>query len=444
MLHESSKTIPHNPFTVLSDRTNTWQPTLYQYPVVIEAAKVKELDIFSLLRNREIGELLPFFSVSPLKNGANNPFQIERKIRGIERHILNYLPKSLCQNNCAFLKDRFLDLLRTAYDYSLVQIISSVPNFTTLKETHGRAPLSCQWPKKFPHKIKKVEIDEPQELLCLPKKLFQFSLTTLSVCHSHLTALPSQIGNLTSLKKLSLSDNCLINLPPEISKLMALTSLDVSKNRFQSLPKELGALPNLRTLIAGSNSLESFSTAHEEFKNLQRLDLSDNRLSILPNNICLLTSLQELNLFLNKIRVLPWNIGDLHSLTALDLNANNFALLPITIYGLHNLKRLDLGNNPITQIPKAIIYLQNLEQLGLAHTPSLRALPQQIALLSKLRRIELGNDQPKVMPPEVQRMLENMKKRLSPWIQKELKKKMLEEKKMGEATLPVFSRRLRR
>jgi len=439
MSHVSNSVVNRNFFAPLSDSTNTWRPKQRQDPIASSPVNPKRAAIFSILQNREIQELLPFFSDPLLKNGAIDHIKIEKQILKIERRILTSLPENLRQNNHTALKDRFVTLLKTAYDYSLVQAAITLPNPPKARGTiYKKASIFCQWLERCSHQIENFEVDESQGLLCIPKELFQLPLKRLSICHTRLTSLSPQIGNLKNLEELILTDNRLTTLPHEITKLTALTSLDISKNRFQSLPKEIGTLPALRTLNAGSNLLDSFSITNGAFKNLEKLDLSDNHISILPNNIRSLTRLQELTLFLNNIWILPWDIGDLQSLTVLDLHSNRFESLPATAYGLKNLKRLDLGNNPIKSIPKAIQYLKQLEQLGLAHTPYLHSLPLQIAPLPCLQRLDLDNDQ--LMHPELRGKVGKMKKRAPESIQTEIKKRMLEEKKKRGGRIPPIIR----
>eukprot|EP01105_Mastigella_eilhardi_P011224 TRINITY_DN2596_c1_g1_i6.p1 TRINITY_DN2596_c1_g1~~TRINITY_DN2596_c1_g1_i6.p1 ORF type:complete len:112 (-),score=18.73 TRINITY_DN2596_c1_g1_i6:72-407(-) len=69
--------------------------------------------------------------------------------------------------------------------------------------------------------------------------------THLGLYFSQLTALPAEIGGLTSLTELCVSHNLLAALPAEIGTLTNLTNLRVDHNRLTALPAEIGTLTNL-------------------------------------------------------------------------------------------------------------------------------------------------------------------------------------------------------
>src|SRR5258708_1887877 len=62
-----------------------------------------------------------------------------------------------------------------------------------------------------------------------------------------LSALPSEIGQLTALEYLILRGNQLTALPPEIGQLTALGGLDLRSNQLSALPPEIGHLRSLQT-----------------------------------------------------------------------------------------------------------------------------------------------------------------------------------------------------
>ncbi|MBI3914424.1 MAG: leucine-rich repeat domain-containing protein, partial [Chloroflexi bacterium] len=69
--------------------------------------------------------------------------------------------------------------------------------------------------------------------------------TTLNLRYNNLTALPSEIGKITSLKELDLRGNQLTSLPPEIARFANLRSLDIGHNNLTALPPELSQLSKL-------------------------------------------------------------------------------------------------------------------------------------------------------------------------------------------------------
>ena len=89
-----------------------------------------------------------------------------------------------------------------------------------------------------------------------------------------LSALPAEIGQLTSLIKLSAVANFLNELPIETWSLINLRHLNLSCNQITSIPK------GIKNLI-----------------NLKYLNLNFNRLVAIPKEIGFLTNLEEIGLF---------------------------------------------------------------------------------------------------------------------------------------------------
>ena len=70
-----------------------------------------------------------------------------------------------------------------------------------------------------------------------------------------LTALPTEIGQLTQLEQLNLDNNALTTLPPEIGQLTKLERLDLSFNQLTALPPEIGNLTKLEWIALDNNNL---------------------------------------------------------------------------------------------------------------------------------------------------------------------------------------------
>jgi|GEM_PF-77540 len=106
--------------------------------------------------------------------------------------------------------------------------------------------------------------------------------TTLNLSDNKLTALPTEIAQLTALTELYLHNNQLTELPPQIAKLTALTVLNLGGNQLTAVPPKIGQLTALTTL-----------------------DLSVNRLTALPPEIAKLTALTALYLHGNPRLEIP-------------------------------------------------------------------------------------------------------------------------------------------
>jgi len=74
------------------------------------------------------------------------------------------------------------------------------------------------------------------------------AVVALSVRYSALTALPSSIDQLTSLRELDLTGNLLTDLPDSLGSLPHLQKLYLDGNQLTILPETLFQLTNLETL----------------------------------------------------------------------------------------------------------------------------------------------------------------------------------------------------
>lgn len=149
-------------------------------------------------------------------------------------------------------------------------------------------------------------------------------IVILHLDSNSLTAIPSEIGNLTSLQYLYLFDNSLSSLPAEIENLTYLMQLDIDRNNLDSIPSKIGNLSNLTYL-----------------------GLSNNNLASLPLEIGNLTELEKLYLDSNSLTNIPTEIGNLTKLIILHLNSNSLTTLPDSIVKLTPNVYLDLGYNSL-------------------------------------------------------------------------------------------------
>ncbi|MEN3942517.1 COR domain-containing protein [Prosthecobacter sp. SYSU 5D2] len=134
--------------------------------------------------------------------------------------------------------------------------------------------------------------------------------TVLNLGGLGLTALPPEIGQLTSLTELELSHNQLTSLPPEIGLLNSLRQLDLDNNQLSSLPPEIGLLTSLTWLF-----------------------LSYNPLTRLPPELCRLRSLVSFFLECTELQELPLFLHDLKNLEMLILHGNAQLDLPDEVLG---------------------------------------------------------------------------------------------------------------
>ncbi|OUC12470.1 MAG: hypothetical protein B0A82_22225 [Alkalinema sp. CACIAM 70d] len=94
-----------------------------------------------------------------------------------------------------------------------------------------------------------------EELLQVIDQAATDKVAELDLSDSKITTLPSEIGQLTELRRLDLSNNRLITLPSEIGQLSNLTHLYLYRNRITSLPFEIKQLTQLEELDLRGNLL---------------------------------------------------------------------------------------------------------------------------------------------------------------------------------------------
>jgi internalin A len=238
-------------------------------------------------------------------------------------------------------------------------------------------------------------------LTALPPEIGSLtSLQSLDLSGNQITALLPEIGGLTSLQSLDLQDNRLTALPPEIGGLTSLRNLNLWNNQLTVLPPELWRLPNLVSLNISFNPLPEIPPELWQKKDWKELGLGGLQLTALPPEIGGLTSLQNLNLWNNQLTVLPPGIGGLTSLRNLNLRDNQITALPPEIGGLASLQSLDLRGNQITALPPEIGRLTSLRNLNLSYN-QLTALPPEIGRLTSLQSLNLSRNQLTALPPEI-------------------------------------------
>ncbi|CAI6003994.1 unnamed protein product [Closterium sp. NIES-65] len=167
-------------------------------------------------------------------------------------------------------------------------------------------------------------------------------------CQSNLTAIPSSIGGLASLKSLHITDRRRIALLPEaFTSLQALTHLVIEMHGLDELPQDFGNLRLLKSLnLIGCHLRGALPSEFSHMTSLKDLSLSSlPHLPALPASLpaitCTLTSLVVINC--TRIEALPEDIGWLGSLESLHLSElPNLKSLPKSLFQLQRLKSLTL------------------------------------------------------------------------------------------------------
>jgi len=193
-------------------------------------------------------------------------------------------------------------------------------------------------------------------------------VTELYLGENQLTGeIPSELGNLSKLKRLYLYGNQLTGeIPSELGNLSRLEYLYLSENSLTgSIPKELGNLSNLMDLGLFENSLTG--EIPSEFGNLSKL--------------------WSLLLFGNQLTgEIPSKLSKLSNLLYLKLDDNQLTgEIPSELENLSKLKRLYLSSNSLTgKIPSELSKLRNLERLWLHNNELCGEIPVKLKKLSNI------------------------------------------------------------
>ncbi|CAN1811922.1 Probable LRR receptor-like serine/threonine-protein kinase At2g24230 [Linum perenne] len=239
---------------------------------------------------------------------------------------------------------------------------------------------------------------------------------SLDLSNNRITALPTDMWGLRSLKSLNLSSNTISGiLPNDISNFASLETLDLSGNSFSGeIPPAIRSLLNLRVLKLGGNGFEGrIPVEILSCMSLVVLDLSLNKLNgSLPDGFgAAFPKLESLSLAGNDIDGRDSDFSQLQSLTSLNISGNLFegSVLGLFLEKLEKwptLVHLDLSENQLSgEMFGDFSQAQNLKYLNLAFNRFSRKEFPKIDGLSGLEYLNLskssliGN-----IPPELSKL----------------------------------------
>lgn len=196
------------------------------------------------------------------------------------------------------------------------------------------------------------------------------SLRILNISHTGIKNIPASISKLTNLEFLIIHDAPnLSHLPSEVGELKSLKVLSCIDVFFEKIPPEIGFMSQLIELHLGltqkNDDFPIIETIPEELVNLKKLERLDLR-----------QRLRFSNFFLDF--TFPEVITELESLKVLDLSNNSLIEIPGSIFNLKSLESVDFSVNDIEHIPRGFGGLVNLRYLGLVHNILSPELPDDI------------------------------------------------------------------
>ena len=219
--------------------------------------------------------------------------------------------------------------------------------------------------------------------------------TSLNFSCNYLTKLQSAMGDMIFLKALYVKSNRIEDLPSSFSNLTRLTHLNISDNRFTCVPDALKDLTSLECLHMDSNPFEEDIVFPESWTCLRIVHISECNQKIISPTINHLKSLKELNIGGNFWITLP-PLEELDKLTDICMDNMKVKLdsLPESLALVRSLRRIDCNNSGLCHFPEWLIKeefesntehppVDNLDWLGLADN-QIAQIPKAVAKLSKL------------------------------------------------------------
>jgi Leucine-rich repeat (LRR) protein len=235
----------------------------------------------------------------------------------------------------------------------------------------------------------------------IPSELGQLtSMKYLSLDTNKLSGnIPSQLGNLSNLEYLYLSGNQLTGtIPAELGNLNKVLLLYVAGNKLSgSIPVSLGNLPALRWLDLAENELTgNIPVELGQLSVLEYLDLSMNKLTgSVPAELSVLSTLKWIVLSSNQLSgTIPNELGGMAKLEMLYLNDNLLTgAIPAELNQNTNMIWLRLDKNLLTGIIPELNNLLNLDLLYISENQLTGNIPPELGLLTNLEWLNLSKNQ---------------------------------------------------
>jgi hypothetical protein len=168
-------------------------------------------------------------------------------------------------------------------------------------------------------------------------------LKVIQIQDGNITALPTNLNQLTNLKELNFEWNKLTSLP-SLNGLVNLKFIKLWQNSITQLP-DLSSLSSLELLDMNDNPLATFPTMAATMPNLKRINLNGASIKAIPS-FPIMPLIDTIRYNWGELESLP-SIAHLTNLKTLLLADNNLSSLP-SFSSLPNLIKVDVRNNQLT------------------------------------------------------------------------------------------------
>jgi len=228
-------------------------------------------------------------------------------------------------------------------------------------------------------------------------------LIKLDISKNKLSAFPSNLKAMKSLKKLQLAHNQINVIPSELGNGQLLEELDLSWNNLEGdITFDFQKIRMLNKLNLSNNKIKSVTNTIAKMEYLWELDIGNNEFQTFQR---LPSTIRKLNVSMN-----PWKLSDpvyeshrntfllsvvdnLKDLTHLNFSGIGLNEIPKVIENFIGLKVVDLSNNEITEIDGAIFnQFRYVSKLDLSQNKIL-CLPKQVRCMQHLQYLDLSENE---------------------------------------------------
>ncbi len=150
------------------------------------------------------------------------------------------------------------------------------------------------------------------------------ALRFMELSGTNFDTLPKGIYGCGRLESISIASNKdTLKITKEISSLSkTLSEIKIYSTKLDTLPSELLQMTKLKKLVFYKCGLNEIASTLIEMNQLKELWLDSNSISVLPRNITSMQSLTYLSLSGNRIKHIPSTICFMQNLAVLDLRGN--------------------------------------------------------------------------------------------------------------------------
>jgi Leucine-rich repeat (LRR) protein len=230
-------------------------------------------------------------------------------------------------------------------------------------------------------------------------------IQTLQLRKNKLEMLPTQIWtSCTLIHSVDVSSNSLGEIEDSISELQSLSDADFSKNRLVKVTNGIGRCQQLQRLFLQGNLLRQVPDSLSELSNLVELNLSNNCLESLPN-LFRMKMLNALYIRGNRLKCIP-DLTQLSALQVLDAGENLLTNAPSLPCPPSAIKAINLSHNKIAGLDLTFVGRAN-DTLSELHINDnlIGELPEEFALLQRLKVLNIANNELADLPPSIGYML---------------------------------------